>query len=540
MMLRLVILLIALVSVSVPSIAAGPVADRPEVWFEAPYQLPHDVFDLHPFDRHRSAGKLDVVAAMTDLGALSDTDLPSAQHLFDVLAWKMFVAMNWAAADDGQPDASKGFADATSPRVWEHWKQNSSIFLPHGAKPDQWAGATASESLDRFKAGWRMATTIDQGKQAFSGPLIDQNGKWIHYISLVNRTEFDYLVSNKLYSQECQAAFLRSHQISFPQGDDARYGAIEVKLAWKDLTPAEEHSGRFLVRKLPVVEYRPATDRAEMSAHESGRSANAMPAQPKLHTVGLIGMHIAMRTRSSPQWIWSTFEQVDNTRLNSHHEEASNPLPPRPSLSNPDNPFALVEANVLPGFNAANGVQDWDETRPIPPVEVLRLVPPLPGTEKVNDEVQSFLRGKGSVLRFYELIGTQWPTHPEAPAIAGGEQSAPESIARKMPGRVVPVFLINSTMETYFQRGLQPAGPLEQDNRLGASSSTDTKLVFGTESCVGCHYSAGAVIDFRQVPGKAKTPIYGENANEGSNGNANFSWLLQIEAQSNGTDNCTE
>ncbi len=60
--------------------------------------------------------------------------------------------------------------------------------------------------------------------------------------------------------------------------------------------------------------------------------------------------------------------------------------------------------------------------------------------------------------------------------------------------RVVPVYLINSTMESYFQRGNQPAGPLEEDDRLPAGSfadgtrepvTPDRTVVFGTESCTG-------------------------------------------------------
>jgi hypothetical protein len=90
-------------------------------------------------------------------------------------------------------------------------------------------------------------------------------------------------------------------------------------------------------------------------------------------------------------------------------------------------------------------------------------------------------------------------------------------------------------METYFQKGFQTAGPLEQDDRLGPNSSVDSKMVFGTESCVGCHYSAGACISFRKGADGTPQPIFGENGNGGDTGNANFSWLLQLEAKSKAT-----
>lgn len=511
-----------------------PAADGPSEWFAKPSELPRDVFDLPAFDQFRKNGVVDVKAAIDHIGQLSDTNLPEAQRLFDVFAWRVFVALSWAAKDNGDPDPAKDFADLMTPRVWEHWTQSSEIFLADGAAPRPWTGQVSSRALDHFKAGWRMNVTANEGKQAFSGPLIDQNGRWVHYVSLVNKAEFDYIVDNELYNLEGQAAYLRKSRISFPVNEGTQYGAIEIKLAWKDLTEAEERSGRFLVRRLPVVEYRPPAAPGQVSlAQMSGRTAaNGASPQPSEHTVGLVGMHIAMHTQSAPQWIWATFEQVDNTRLDPAHAEGSHALPPRPSFSNPDDPKALVMANVLPDYNAAGGVQDWDESKPIPPVETLRVVPPPQGTAAVNVQVQSFLRTKMSVLRFYELNGTQWPTHPQAPGIPGGENSAPESISRKMPGEVVPVYLTNAMMETYFQKGLQQAGPLEQDNRLDPKFSTDTKMVFGTESCVGCHYSAGAAIAFRKDANGATVPIFGENANDGLTGNANFSWLLQLEAKS--------
>ena len=53
-------------------------------------------------------------------------------------------------------------------------------------------------------------------------------------------------------------------------------------------------------------------------------------------TVGLVGMHISHKSRSSPQWIWATFEQVDNP--------LGDPLahpPIRPSFYNPNCPLCV-------------------------------------------------------------------------------------------------------------------------------------------------------------------------------------------------------
>src|ERR1700722_8856560 len=63
-------------------------------WFSKPSGLPKDVFDLSQFDTFRTNGKLDVTKAQAFLEALSDSNLPAAQKLFDIFAWQAFVALN--------------------------------------------------------------------------------------------------------------------------------------------------------------------------------------------------------------------------------------------------------------------------------------------------------------------------------------------------------------------------------------------------------------------------------------------------------------
>lgn len=68
----------------------------------------------------------------------------------------------------------------------------------------------------RFKFDFVGTSKVQE--QAFSGPLVDQNGRWVHYVSLMNRREFDYIVSPNpghanegLYNLEGQVAFVRNH-----------------------------------------------------------------------------------------------------------------------------------------------------------------------------------------------------------------------------------------------------------------------------------------------------------------------------------------
>jgi hypothetical protein len=477
----------------------------------------------------------------------------NAQREFDILAWQAFIALNWPADTMGKPAKGKTVADSNGDRVWSFWRPATTIFLPDGAPPKPWvAGEAVAEEtpLFRSKAAWRQhSSSADENFQAFSGPLVDQNGKWVRYQIVVDHEEFDYIVKNQLYSLDGQVAFSRQsvdNQIAFPVDDKAlgRHGAIEVKLAWKELGPNDDPS-RFFTQRISIVTAEP---------YPPGQG-------PKTREInaGLVGMHISMRTRSSPEWIWATFEQIDNTR--------SNPMPngkqSHPNFFNPQLPNAPV--NVLPTPNAIINPQTgspepaslpqattWIESLTTTPVQVSRVVVPTQGnlnlldkaimasTEALNHQVEAALLSQHSVFGYYELIATQWPVHPNAPAFAGGQGSAPESIANKTPGDMVPTFLVNTTMETYFQKGQQTAGPLEQDDRLANTApSIDSTPVFGTESCVGCHYSAGAAIGFKRNPdgsfaqdaSQKKIPIFGENGHFGKTGNAAESWLLQIEAQ---------
>lgn len=493
-----------------------------------------------------------------------DVDVPTVQHLdrtgrvldaqreFDILAWQSFIALNWPADGAGKPASGKTISDATSDRIWSYWRPANTVFLPDGVRPTPWViGAALADTtvLFRNKAAWRQHIDANENFQAFSGPLVDQNGKWVRYQVLVNHEEFDYIFQNRLYSLDGQVAFSQrpdDNQIVFPVDDKARgrHGAIEVKLSWKELGDNDDAS-RFFTRRIQVVTSEP---------YPPGQSG------PQTRTIvaGLVGMHIAMRTRSSPEWVWATFEQVDNVH--------ANPMPGgKQSHPNFFNPQLNVPVNILPAPNAIINpgtgspekadppqASTWIESLTTTPVQVTRVAVPPQGTlnafdqqiadstAALNRQVEQALLGQHSVFGYYELIGTQWPVHPNAPAFAGGEGSAPESIAYKTPGNMVPTFLVNTTMETYFQKGYQKAGALEQDDRLAATApSIDSTMVTGTESCVGCHYSAGAAVGFKRNPDGSfmqdasgrKIPIFGENSHFGKTGNAAFSWLLQIEAQ---------
>jgi hypothetical protein len=466
------------------------------------------------------------------LGRLNrDTQVPEAQRLFDIFAWQAFLALNWPADENGAPDRSKTLRDSTSRRVWMSWRRNDTIFLPTGEKPAPW---NAKASLKQKRYLWRFSKMLNERRspqnsltdsvQAFTGPLVDQNGVFVRYESYLNKPQFDYIVENELYNQEGQVRFVaeKGNLIRFPANQTKpvkRHGSMGIKLAWKQLGP-DDLPERFFTMAAIVV---------STSFDSDGKPVLKESNQ----LVGLVGMHVTALTQSSPNWIWTTFEHVDNVVANDLQfgkTRTGERRRVRPNFNNPDAPTKLV--NQLPLRNALpddkNVFTTWDESKTTNPVQLARLIPIPPATQQLNHDVQQLLRQQGSVFQFYELVGAQWPVQPGFPAFGGGAGSAAESILFKAPGRVVPVYLVNSTMESYFADN--PNEPV----------TPDRTRVFGTESCVGCHFSAGAAIAFKRdenrkllVDAKTglKTPIYGKNGSFGQTGNAHYFWQFQLKAR---------
>ena len=572
---------------------------------------------------------VDVSDGSPDSSLLHDVSrIPESQRVFDKFAWQMFVSLNWAGKQDGLPDEGytlehdvrDGFR---RPRVWENWAETNVLFKALGAEPapweeghlPQWGVGSPLDPSDEVV--WMTAkvrnrnvrhhtSLADENVEAFTAPLVDQNGKWVRFQVRLNRTEYEFVRVNKLYSLEGQAEYLRKvGTIEFPidgdtvNGKQVKYGSIEIKLAWKQLgafqPPAafQDHrtDAAFLeglglapvfsaesngagARESPRLDHYFVADDSKFARHVrwfddrnrflwryvrvihggSGSGASGTPVPDPIPVpLGMVGMHVAVRTRSSPQWIWATFEHVDNVAVNDLTRVT---LPDgtthrlRPLFNNPDRPADPVniqpEPNIKPDPDTGK-FTDWDEAKTTTPVQVFRVLPVPPATAELNGIVQGQLRAAGSVLQYYELIGVQWPVEPQVPAFPSGMKSAPESVVFKVPGHVVPTFVANTTMETYFQGGNQQAGGQERDNRP-PKNSDDPTLIFATESCAGCHYSAGACVGFKtgyvpQPDGTVKIdylrrdgrkiPIFGIDSHQGHSANANFSWLLQMKAQSN-------
>jgi cytochrome c len=362
-------------------------------------------------------------------GELKQTNFNVVQRAVDTFAWQEFIALNWPATvgDRGEPNRNLAI-NAPGPRVWETWKETSEVYLPNGAVPQPW---NSNEPLpDGLKGDGKTKILFRQSKVdevlnddfqptkadgALPGTLTDQWGNVVRYEIRMNKVLFDYVVENKLYNPEQQALLSEI---------DAPDGSILIKAAWREITPEEFtrfHNVPAYVQDLTTDEY-------------------------QLRQVGLVGFHIMYKTPSAPQWIWSTYEQVDNVPGLDHSA----------STNSTNTVFSFYGdrcVNCLTNQQTIPGVPNQVTRRtPIPnqDPDCSQTTQAVDNIDELNRLVQAGL--KDSVWANYELINAQWATPKPA------SDQSPVTVFK-----VLPALLANTTMETYIQE---------------------------TSSCMGCHSMA--------------------------------------------------
>ncbi len=462
-----------------------------------------------------------------------ESKFDDVQRLFDLLSWETFVAINWPTGSNGEPTAK--LSDAGLP-VWAGWKESFEVYRPNGEKPLPWgddrdinsrilgfANLPAEAKQKSFRVLFRnnkhneASNKADESDQAFGGGIWDQNGNLVMYEVLMNESEFNYVVTNTLYNVEGQIAFNAMNKVvSFPAGTygEEAIGAIEIKIAWKVIDPDKDIASRFLTIDgwIPdPKEYTVVSNDPNLPACYVKFPDNPTYIQAKL---GMVGMHIALKTTSSPQWIWATFEQVDNMKADTKVTGTSlsgKTVNLKASFNDPTCETCAQNLCVEPDANGMRRSQ-------------LRRMIPIPDAKReLNAQATKRLGQLNSVLQYYELIDTQWPTSPTTPPTPAGNGIA--SVKNKPGGNVTPVFLTNMTMETYFQIGNQPAYNMEESYGNPKFTAADSVTVFATESCTGCHFSAGIAVRDSVDPNGNLVTISGPPQS------ADFSWLLNTQAQ---------
>ena len=229
----------------------------------------------------------------------------------------------------------------------------------------------------------------------WSGRWLRRTRTYVRYTTSFNQTEFNRILGSQLFLRKNLA-----NALTFPDG------SLDVKTSWLDMSNIPNPE-RYYTRKAWLMDL--TTERCAE------------------RTVGLVGIHIVQKTQSRPQWIWSSFEHVDNV-------PQTTPSNVGPVAFNSGNGQAMPFVNPIP----------FPPSDRAPPFNVDRVKPINPSTLETNAAYRSAL--KGTVWANYELVMTQWPLHANDPSLPGTPQNT-------FPGTIgSSSAFANTTLETFEQR----------------------------------------------------------------------------------------
>ncbi|MEM7186279.1 MAG: hypothetical protein AAF466_06440 [Bacteroidota bacterium] len=384
-----------------------------------------------------------------------DPELPAVDTLLkqvqaDIYSWQSFIALNWPA---NMANCTADTTDGTSilsgkgPVVWETYLTSDQVFVPEGSTPDAWCTSDLSRHPEKvqalaLKTGVKriLHTTAKSPHsldQASGGPLVDQNGRFVRYEVRMNQDEYNYIMRDTLWSKKGQQSFIgQGKTVDFPSGNNSGVeGAIEIKAAWKVIGEGDDPSRFYTIQAIVYND------------NELDPSPGPNPV-----TLGLVGLHIAHKINDQKNWVWSTFEQIDNLTKSFNNPACdtcavNQPLPGQnqkelDSLGNPNyNPTQVTRVNAI--------------------------------NDKAVDSLNTVYQKKleGSLWANYKLISTQWLLFED----------------------ITPLFLANSVQETYLQ-GPHPPSYGNFTPIIDEQYYEDPKYKpFSpntSASCMGCHYVA--------------------------------------------------
>lgn len=387
---------------------------------------------------------------------------------FDDFSWRSFIALIWPAANGqrGVPDPTKTDFPVTGPLVFETYKADWESFPPPNSPnpppaPAPWTSFAGANNPcgAGVNVGWGdlvLASYTKFGNLGlagfgpfFVGPVISsgfagtQQQHYLRYQASYNQTEYNQILNNKWYLQANlgNVTFCSNGATVGGQPCPAE-NSVDLKSSWVDMDgiPANLQS-RYYTKQALVLD--PTTG------------------QCTKRTMGLVGLHIVSKSPTRPQWIWSTFEQIDNvpvvtgatptsnTAFNLNDGNPSNTMPPSdpycvpgqsgcPGPGNPPNPAPMpADATQAKRFNVTR-------TQPI------GIGYPSPQNDQTtpatNANYQALLAkaAPNSPWQYYQLVMTQWP-------VPGTTPSNPGDPNHSFPGNIANLSCTQSVTGHYAQ-----------------------------------------------------------------------------------------
>lgn len=358
---------------------------------------------------------------------------------FQSLSWQLFRYLVWPASPSirGQPDTSKAITSMEGPRTFETLKSDWEVFLLNAARPAAWNEYPGTATPCRNRPGRRpgelvLASFNEFGNLSTGDPgighvLVAQNRTYVRYQAAFSDKVFRKIVESGLYD-----ATVVSRIPPAPSGtlirEDVRQddGALTVKSAWIEL-PAERGESAVFI------------DPSRFHVRDDAWVQHPETLDCRRARVGLVGLHIVYKTPSRPQWIWATFEHVDNV------PDMNSPRGRSYTFYNGDLGTPMTD-DPEPDFVIPRRVGVAGPGDPPRPFQVQRLQQIEQDVVDANELWQAKFASIGSVWKNYKLIMTQWPGFPFAPR-QGVERADPQYDCALRGDRATA----NTTMETFQQ-----------------------------------------------------------------------------------------
>jgi hypothetical protein len=346
-------------------------------------------------------------------------NLSAPDCAFHQWSWEAFV---WATAI-----GKDGRARFTTLHNVDEVGKTATAVATKGPKP------LGLKPRDLKPAGARQTKPGDDPSQAGGGVLVDKDGQIVWYSTHMNDAYFNFL------QQYGGAGYAQAPaSLTWP------VGAAVFKASWKVIPNGTPPPGFYAEKTtVPMLKNNPA-----------GGIMVDKTAKPRPVTVVLVGLHVVGLTANHPEFLWGTFEQVQNAP----------DLPPGMAYNSTDpvsnQNFTFYAANTP--ANACNA-----NTAPKVTDSVKQTVAP------VTNVFRQFATGGAEAYRTQDIINVNTAAQGEMVSMGTGKPPLPQETVwanykligtlwidacTLQPGvsqlekqGVASIDLANATLETYFQ-----------------------------------------------------------------------------------------
>lgn len=314
--------------------------------------------------------------------------------------------------------------------VFEGFADPKNLLRPGGPGDTPYPGRAAGDSPTMLARMAKSRTTADIDNIFQAGPgnkaLIDQAGNIVYYSNHLNQQYWDFAIEKQLYDVEVLKRI--------DPGLDFPVDGLELKSSWRiaqigDQVPIiPDAEKRYFVVSAHVPRVAP-NEKGILVEDKKNRIAAKM---------ALIGMHVVGIVKGHKEFIWATFEHVDNA----------------PNCA--DIPPKNAEGktwNLYDGKASRATANQFNVGDPMAVVNVCLTHPDGGGTNEnksaiqtLNASVQALLGD--SLWSNYTLGGAVW-TSGQVPVNNGA--FTPADIAAGKPTQLGSIDLANTTMETFTQ-----------------------------------------------------------------------------------------